>query len=135
VAAAGTYICPNTILADIVDYGTLNSGHNNAGSYYAIYSLSTKIGLSVGAGLALAFAGLFDFDISSTPVEIEKSTFFIIFLGVPIALNILSYIFIFSFPLTRRKQAIIRRRLDQRILSNEGAITNHSSNNQLNTKR
>lgn len=117
---AGSMVAYYALMADVVDYDTLKTRSNNAGNYYALITLFQKIGLGAGAGVALTISALFGFDAQGNNEGLALAGFFIAFLGIPIALNILATVLAAVFPITRRRHQIIRKRLDLRAMRDSG---------------
>ncbi len=103
-----------SMMADIVDYGTLRSGERRAGNYYAVMSFVAKISLAAGGGLALIIAGLFGFSAEHANGPMAMRGFFAAFIVIPIILNGIASLCAGAFPLDPRRQAIVRRRLQRR---------------------
>lgn len=119
--SAGSTVAYYALMADVVDYDTLITKRNNAGNYYALITLFQKVGLGVGAGTALIISSLFGFDAEGHNEGAALAGFFVAFLGVPIALNLLATVLAVNFPINRRRHQIIRKRLDQRASQVPGA--------------
>ena len=118
---SGSTVAYYALMADIVDYDTLKTRSNNAGNFYALVTLCQKVGLGAGAGLALIIASLFGFDPQGDNQGWALTGFFIAFLIIPIFLNLLSTTLAALFPITKRRQQVIRRRLDS-LAAREQAI-------------
>lgn len=118
IGAAGgaNFLSANAIMADIVDYDTLKTGYNRAGNYYAFIGFLTKAAGAVGGGLAFVLLSTFGFN-AKAEVQTDVAIFGLkfAFAYLPITLNAIAVAFVFGFPLNARRQAIISRRLDQRI--------------------
>ncbi|MDB4036263.1 MFS transporter [Pseudomonadales bacterium] len=113
LTTAGMVISLYALMADIVDYDQLKTGTNNSGSYYSVIVLLQKLGIALGAGLAFLFVGLFGFDAKSEENSaFAMSGFFLAFLVIPIILNIGAAFAAWFFPLDRRRQAVVSRRLN-----------------------
>jgi len=111
--AAGMVISLYALMADIVDYDQLKTGTNNSGSYFSVIVLLQKLGIALGGGLAFLIVGLFGFDAKSEENSaFAMSGFFLAFLVIPIILNIGAAFAAWFFPLDRRRQAIVSRRLN-----------------------
>lgn len=120
---SGSTVANYALMADIVDYDTLKTGHNSAGNYYALITLFQKVGLGAGAGLALFIAALFGFDAQESNEGTALVGFFIAFLAIPIILNLLATALAIVFPINRRRHQVIRKRLDQRALRESGVTS------------
>lgn len=119
--SAGSTVAYYALMADVVDYGTLITRKNNAGNYYALITLFQKVGLGAGAGTALVISSLFGFDAQGNNEGTALAGFFVAFLGIPIALNLLATVLAAAFPINRRRHQIIRKRLDLRASRSAGA--------------
>jgi glycoside/pentoside/hexuronide:cation symporter, GPH family len=109
-------VCYPSILADIIDYGTLKTGANRAGSYFAVVLLIVKGTAAIGGGLATALIGYFGFSTVTGAVNDEVANFGILFtfIGLHTLLQMLAIPLIWRFPIDKRRQAIIRKRIEQR---------------------
>jgi Na+/melibiose symporter-like transporter len=103
-----------SMMADVVDYGTLRTGERRAGNYYAVMSFTAKISLAAGGGLALIIAGLFGFSAEHANGPTAMHGFFLAFFVIPIVLNGVASVCAYRFPLDPRRQAIVRRRIERR---------------------
>lgn len=112
---AGSMVLPQAMLPDIIDYDLLKSGTNRAGSYLAFFLLLFKVNVAVGSALGLFIMDAFQYDAQVT--EHSASSVFGLKLAViyiPAVLLVTSSLFIWRSPITRRRQAIIRRRIESR---------------------
>ena len=118
IFAYGAYlIAPSAMMADIIDYDILKSGANRAGMYNAALTLITKITAAIGTAMAFFLLDFFGYDLSSkaqTPFAILGIK--ISFVGIPVVLTIIMGYLAWIFPINERRQAIIRRRIEQRAL-------------------
>jgi len=119
---AGSMVAYYALMADVVDYDTLKTRRNNAGNYYAMITLFQKIGLGAGAGIALSLSASFGFDALGQNEGLALAGFFVSFLGIPIALNLVATVLALRFPITRRRHQIIRRRLDSLAARETGVL-------------
>ena len=103
-----------SMMADVVDYGTLKTGERRAGNYYAVMSFTAKISLAAGGGFALIIAGLFGFSAEHTNGPMAMHGFFLAFIAIPIVLNGVAGLCAYKFPLDPRRQSIVRRRIERR---------------------
>lgn len=111
-ATAG--VAPLAMLADIIDYDTLKSGANRAGSFYALLMLISKAGLAIGGGLGLWLAGAVGFNPSSELMDSDvHGRFLFVYALIPAGLFLLNAWLINQYPLDERRQNIIRKRLEQ----------------------
>lgn len=104
---------PPAIQADVVDYDQWRFGHRRAGLQFALWGMSTKFALAVAVGLALPALEFFGFDPAAPTVE-GISALVMIYAVVPAVIKVMAVAVVWHFPLTRVRQAIIRRRLSRR---------------------
>lgn len=114
VTGASLNVAMFALVADVTDYDELRTGRNNAASYFSLITLIVKIGLAVGGGVSLIIAGVFGFNVNGANSRLAMSGFFLAFIVIPIVLNMISFAFAMRFPLNRRRQGIITRRLSVR---------------------
>jgi Na+/melibiose symporter-like transporter len=105
---------PGAVLSDVIDYDTLKSGSNKAGNLFAFQMLIIKITMALGGALAF-----FIFDLSGLRIGepgTPSSDFGIItcYLLIPIVLHVAMAGLCWNFPITRKRHAIIQKRLAQR---------------------
>jgi Na+/melibiose symporter-like transporter len=117
VLATGSQITLMTLMADVVDYDQWKTGANKAGAFFAVAALFTKVGYAVGGGAAFVIAGLFGFQPRGANNALGLAGFFLAFIGVPLALNLTAAVAALNFPITRRVQRALRRRLDRRAIA------------------
>ena len=113
-ASAGFESAGWSMMADVVDYGTLLTGERNAGNYYAAMSFITKISIAAGGGFALIIAGTFGFSAEHANGPPAMRGFFLAFIAIPIVLHGIASVCAYRFPLDARRQSIVRRRLESR---------------------
>ena len=104
-----------SLLADIIDYGTLKSGNVSSASYFSIHVFLIKITAAVGGAMGLALAGWYGFD--ATVTVHSGDTLFGLYLGavyLPIVFLLIKLFLITLIPINARRHDIIRRRLDSR---------------------
>lgn len=116
-AVAGYEGAMYSLNADIVDYGRLKSGVDHAGNYFAMATLLYKFGLAIGGGAGLVIAGLFGFSAKGPNDATAMAGFFLALVWIPCALNLAAAALAWNFPIDRRRQAAIRRRLERRASS------------------
>ena len=105
-------VCP-AIVSEIADYGELKSNDQSSATYFAAYNFITKLGIAIASASALAIAGWYGFDASSTEHSEESVQGLILAISwLPVVLACLSLFLIFLIPINSRRHAIIRRRLD-----------------------
>ena len=115
LASGCTHVVAPSILADTADYGKLKFGGDRAGTYFSFYTLLGKVNGGLGAGAALAVAGLYKYN-PAFQEHAAQSVFGLklAFSVVPVILLLGSLIFILKTPISRERHSIIQRRLEGR---------------------
>lgn len=123
-----------SLLSDISDYGTLQSGVDRSASYFALWSLSGKTCMALGIAASLAIAGWFGFDpkADTQPPQVFWGLILCMCI-IPILCNLLANFCLSKITIDSRRHAVIRRRLDARAarLSSEQAERSASTSMQL----
>ena len=108
----GLAVMSQSILADIIVYGTWKFGGDRGGTYFAFYKFAEKAAMALGTALGLAIAGKYGFDATAS-VQIEQGI-----AGIKFAIAILpslfafiSLMFIALIPMNARRTEIIHRRI------------------------
>ncbi len=113
VRATGA-VAPQSMLADIIDFDTLKTGANRAGSYFSLLMLISKGGLAVGGGIGLWLVGAGGYDPTAAVNDSSANfTFLLVYALVPGTLLAVNALLIFRYPLNENRQSIIRKRLEQ----------------------
>jgi Na+/melibiose symporter-like transporter len=106
---------PAAILADVVDYDQWKSGTNKAGNYNAFLVITQKAAIALGSAAGYLLLDLFGYDIKGGHNGAAATSGFLLTLVyVPCALYMLAALFMWNFPIDRRRHSVIRRRLDTR---------------------
>ncbi|MEM1091656.1 MAG: MFS transporter [Pseudomonadota bacterium] len=114
VSSAGVVV-PAALLADIVDYGKWKFRGDYAGTYYSVQTMVEKGVEGLGVALGLAVVSWFGFD-PQLESQTERGTFGLL-LGFPVlpaVMTLLTVPIIWRFPINRRRQQIIVKRLARR---------------------
>ncbi|MEN8192175.1 MAG: MFS transporter [Bacteroidota bacterium] len=111
---SGTAYAPPAIYGDVVDYDTLKTGSNKAGSFFAIYGLITKAALAIGGSIAFYLMSAFDFDVSGGNSDHQNLGLFLAYAFVPPVTRIVTMLAMWNFPINERRQGIIKRRIESR---------------------
>jgi GPH family glycoside/pentoside/hexuronide:cation symporter len=113
-AAAGN-VASTAMLADVVDYDTLKTGHNRGGQYFSLAALIEKANFAVGGAIAFYTLDLFGFDVKLSVQSVMGDWGMKTTIGIlPIVLSALAMILLIFYPLTEARHNIVRRRLEQR---------------------
>lgn len=107
-------IAPGAALGDIVDYGLMKTGVNNAGNFFAMNTLLTKATMAAGTGIAFGLLGFFSYSVGKPNGAAANLGLITCYLVLPAILNLCSAAIIWRFPLTSRRHAAIRRRIERR---------------------
>jgi Na+/melibiose symporter-like transporter len=112
--AVGANWVGTPMMGDVADYDELRSGSNKTAVYFAFQTLISQIGPALGSGLALLVLGLFGFKMGA-PMDADARLGMIVsYAWIPGLLSLIAIPMALKFPITRRRQAIIRRRLERR---------------------
>ena len=111
---AALWILPTAIVADVVDYGTLRSGGDNAGGYIAILNVAQKFGLAVGVGLVCPLLDLLGFSATGQNDAGGLAALRWVAGATPPLLLVPAAWALWRFPIDQRRHAIIQRRLSSR---------------------
>lgn len=104
---------PPALLGDVVDYGTLKSGKEQSGSYFAVYTFIKKSFGGLGGGIGLWIAALYGFDPTSSHISEQAGTGVkLVMAYLPAALAVIALIAVSFYPLSRQRHAVIRLRLN-----------------------
>jgi len=109
-------VAPYALLADVVDYEVLKRRVDRAGNYYAFMLFIAKLTGSIG-GLVFVFLGVaFGYSIADGAINSDLANFGMMasFCFLPSLFQFAAIPLIWNFPIDRRRQAIIRKRLAQR---------------------
>ena len=105
-------VAPLSAFGDVVDFDTLKTGKKRAATYSALFTLLYKLNLAVGGAVAFMIVGLAGYHpkAANTPGAILGLK--IAFIVAPTLINAAAVFFVWKFPLDRRRQAIVKRRLE-----------------------
>lgn len=113
VRATGA-VAPQSMLADIVDFDTLKTGANRAGSFFSLLMLISKGGLAIGGGVGLWLVGIGGYDPSAvTNDPSAQVNFILVYAILPGIMLFVTGLLALKYPLDERKQAVIRKRIEQ----------------------
>jgi len=110
---AASYIAPMALLGDIADYGTLKSGSNNTGNYFAIQTLLQKGTMGVGAGIAFPTLAVFGYQMGQENSGVALFGLMLAYIVIPAVTSVAAAMVLWNFPIDSRRHDIIRRRLNQ----------------------
>ena len=113
-ALAVSGLASPAMLTDVIDYDTWKSGAKRAASYFAIHSIIQKAIISIGSGLGLLLAGLADFRPGEDNTQQAVWTLLFIVGVLPSLFYIAAFYLIWRFPIDKRRQQILQKRIQQR---------------------
>ena len=108
----GWTILAPSLLTEVIDYGSWKFGSDQAGIYFSLYTLMTKINVGLGGALSLGIAGSYGFEATAATQSAEAIfglRFSMSWLPVPFMLA--SICFMSLIPLDTRRNEIIQNRL------------------------
>jgi len=107
---------PNSMKADVIDLDTARSRENRAAFFFSAWSLVTKLASSLGGWLALQALALVGFDASNgaqnTPEALMGLR--VTFAVLPALIFVAAAFVMWSYPITRERQARLRAAIDRR---------------------
>lgn len=108
-------VAPNSVLGDVVDYDTLRFGVDRAGNYTAITAVVMLANVALGGAVAMFILSVFGFDAKGGTNDAAGSLGLVIAMfAVPTILYAMAAFLLWHFPIDARRQAIIRKRIDDR---------------------
>jgi GPH family glycoside/pentoside/hexuronide:cation symporter len=107
-------VLPPALQADVVDFDRLRNGQARAGLFFALWSMSTKMALALAVGVAFPALQALGFSPDGDNSASALRSLAVIYGGVPVVLKIIAIAVIWTFPITRARQELIRRRLERR---------------------
>lgn len=110
---AASYIAPMALLGDIADYGTLKTGRNNTGNYFAIQTLLQKANMGIGAGIAFPILALFGYQLGGENTGSAMFGLILVYIIMPAVTSVAAAAILWNFPIDARRHGIILRRLQQ----------------------
>lgn len=116
MSTACLLVSPAAMLADVVDYGTWRSGSAMAGSYFAFYSIVSKITIALGGSAGFILLGMIGYNVSPGAANTASAIFGLrgVVLVLPAVMGLIGAAILWRFPIDRRRHGIIGRRLANR---------------------
>ncbi|NJO33830.1 MAG: MFS transporter, partial [Rhodospirillales bacterium] len=105
---------PPAIQADVVDYDSWRFGRQRAGMLFALWNMATKLALALSVGIAFPLLDAFDFDANGQNSSRAVFALVVIYALLPVVIKVLSVALLWNYPLTHRRHAAIRRRLERK---------------------
>lgn len=113
--SAANYIIPVALLGDVIDYDTWKTRKNHAGNYSAVLTLISKTNMAIGGSLGFFLLSLVSYEVGGENSPEKTLSFLGIFVIISGALLLIASVPIWRFPIDKRRQEIIRRRLESRV--------------------
>jgi glycoside/pentoside/hexuronide:cation symporter, GPH family len=113
VGLAALIVMMPALMSEVIDYTALRCRTENTGTYFAGYTFIQKLGAALGMALSLWVAGSLGFD--ATVSDQTASGILGIkwaMVGIPSVIVLLAVGLVVMQPITERRHAVIRKRLD-----------------------
>jgi Na+/melibiose symporter-like transporter len=101
------------ILADVVDLDQTKTGEQRTGLFFALMSMTNKIGYALPVGLLFPALALAGFDPNGGNDATALGWLAAMFVGLPILCNLAIIALMWAFPIDRAAQAALRARLQE----------------------
>ena len=101
------------ILGDVVDYDLMKSRVNKAGRFFALYILLVKVTMALGAGAALLLLDSSGYVVGGANGATANRGLLFCYLILPALCWIASTVLAWTFPITARRHAVIRKGLER----------------------
>ncbi|MEM8986740.1 MAG: MFS transporter [Pseudomonadota bacterium] len=98
------------LLADVSDYAAVKTGRQEAGQYFAVWNTVQKATSAIGVGVALPLLGVLGFNPQNVTDDGLQALRFVCLI-IPALPYLAASILIWYFPLTDRRQKVIRKKL------------------------
>jgi GPH family glycoside/pentoside/hexuronide:cation symporter len=105
---------PASMKADVVDLDALESGEDRAGLFFAAWSLAVKFIAAFGQGLAFTTLAWIGFDAKGVNGPDEILGLRLFYSGGPMVLYAVAMLLVWSYPITAKRHAELRRELAAR---------------------
>lgn len=106
-----------SLLADIIDYNHWKYGNERDATYFSLRSVSGKIGVAIGGAIGLAIVDGYGFDPAKDIFTAEGIFGFRLAISwLPAGITLCAMLLFLVNPMTARRHAIVRKRLDSRSL-------------------
>jgi GPH family glycoside/pentoside/hexuronide:cation symporter len=114
VALGADMALPPAIQADVAEYSYLRSGRDATGTLFAAWSMVVKLAFALSVAVAFPVLDFLGFDPDLPPAENNLPALAVIYSVLPIVFKAGAIVLVWRYPLTARKQEVIRRRIADR---------------------
>jgi len=105
---------PPALLGDVIDYGTLKTGKDQSGTYYAVFTFIKKSFGGLGGGIGLLIAASYGFEPSSTELsESAGQGVKLVMAYLPALLMFIALFILTLYPISKARHSVIRKKIDQ----------------------
>ena len=105
----------NSMAADVIDVDTLQSGEQRSGLFFAVWGMTIKLSLALGVVLGTTLPAVLGYDPSAELISrAVQGRLMWVYGGVPAVLMGLGALFLFRFPITRERHALVRAEIEAR---------------------
>lgn len=102
---------PGAVLGDVIDYDTLKTRDNKAGNLFAVQMVLIKIAMAAGGAVAFNLLDAAGYKVGKPNAHGAEIGLLITYMGLPAVLHLLMAALAWRFPIDRRRQGIIHKRL------------------------
>lgn len=114
------------LVADVADKNRLETGVDNSGLFFSVFSLAGKSATAVAAGVALPLVSWLGFDPHGDNTPQALDGLLLVFALGPALGHALSALLIRGFPLDERAHADVRRRLEQKFPTSAALVADRA---------
>ena len=107
------WVLPPALAADTIEYGMLKGAGDDAAMTMSLFMFTQKLAFAAGIGIALPLAGALGFDPREMATIDGLTGLRWVALYLPGLIGIVGALLLFNYPLTARRHAVIRRRLER----------------------
>ncbi|MBX3507534.1 MFS transporter [Parvibaculum sp.] len=105
-----------SIMADVADIDELETGQRRTGLFYALLTLTQKLGGAFAVGVVFWTLALIGFDPQGENSPATLTGLSIVFVATPMICNGIVALIMWKFPIGLREQEELRRKLDERFV-------------------
>lgn len=104
-----------SLLADIIDYSHWKFGSDRSATYFSLFMMVSKMAVAIGGAIGLGIAGHYGFDPAADTYTTENITGLRLAIAwLPAGFVLCAMILFLVNPLTARRHALVRNRLEAR---------------------